>query len=112
MAQNNSDSDEEFTGFDAEDITIDNDYIPDSDPDSDITVSSVQSGDISSLGEESGESGPDETGEAEWSQNFGEITLDDFTDESGVKLPKMILTQQQQHHWLISSSSLSQKCLS
>ena len=75
MAQNNSDSDEEFTGFNAEDITIDNDYIPDSDPDSDITVSAVQSGDISSLGEESGESGPDEIGEAEWSQNFGEITL-------------------------------------
>ena len=73
--------------FNAEDITIDNDYIPDSDPDSDITVTSVQSGDISSLGEESGESGPDEIGEAEWSQNFGEITLDDFTDESGAKLP-------------------------
>ena len=64
MAQNFSDSDE-FTGFNAEDITIYNDYIPDSDPDSDITVSSVQLDDISSLGEESGESGPDEIGEAE-----------------------------------------------
>ena len=111
MAQNNSDSDEEFTGFNAEDITIDNDYIPDSDPDSDITVSSVQSGDISSLGEESGESGPDEIGEAEWSQNLGRLLL-------MILLMKvepnclMILTQQQQHHWLISSSSLSQKCLS
>ena len=50
MAQNYSDSDEEFTGFNSEDITIDNDYIPDSETDSDITVSAVQSGDISSLG--------------------------------------------------------------
>ena len=48
MAQNYSDSDEEFTGFNSEDITIDNDYIPDSEADSDITVSAVQSGDISS----------------------------------------------------------------
>ena len=87
MAQNYSDSHEEFAGLNAGDIAIDNDYTPDSDPDLDITVPSVQSGDISSLGEESGESGSDKIGQAEWSQNFAEITFDDFTDESGAKLP-------------------------
>ena len=87
MAQNYSDSDKEFIGFNAEDITIENDYMPDSDPDSDITASYVQSGDISNLGEESGESGPDEIGEAQGSQNFGEITFDDFNDKIGAKLP-------------------------
>ena len=87
MAQNYSDSDEEFTGFNAEDVRIESSYIPDSDPDSDITVSSVHSDDISDLGEESGESGSDEIGEAEWTQNFGEINVDNFTEESGPKLP-------------------------
>ena len=63
-------------------ITIVNfvDYVPDSDPnsdsnpDSDITVSAVNSDDISDFGDETGESGiGGEHGDqqAEWTQNFG-----------------------------------------
>ena len=32
-------------------------------------------------------SGNDEIGEAEWTQNFGRITIDNFTQESEPKLP-------------------------
>ena len=88
MAQNYSDSEEEFTGFSTEDINITNNYVPNSDPESDLTVSSVHSEDISDLGEESGgESGTDEIGEAEWTQNFGGITIENFTEQSGPNLP-------------------------
>ena len=38
-------------------------------------------------GEESSESGTDEIGEAEWTQNFGGITIDSFIQEMGPKLP-------------------------
>ena len=63
MAQNYSDSEDsniEFPGLNSEDIVNENDfYVPDSEPDSDISVSTVHSSDISNLGEESGESGND-----------------------------------------------------
>ena len=61
MAANSVDSDDsnsEFFGFNPEDITIENEnYVPDSDPDSDITVSAVNSDEISNFGDDSGESG-------------------------------------------------------
>ena len=56
MTQNYSDSEDsniEFTGFNSEDIANENDfYVPDSEPDSDISVSTLHSSDISNLGEE------------------------------------------------------------
>ena len=53
-----ADSNSEFFGFNPEDITIENEnYVPDSDPDSDITVLAVNSDEILSFGDESGESG-------------------------------------------------------
>ena len=73
MAENYSDSDSElFTGFTQADLGDENnDFIADYEPDSDFSTSTVHSSDISNLGEESGESGTDEIGEAEWTQNFG-----------------------------------------
>ena len=55
-------------------------YVPNSDPESDLTVSSVHLEDISDLGEEDGDgSGTDEIGEAEWTQNFGGFRTENFT---------------------------------
>ena len=94
MAANSVDSDDsnsEFFGFNPEDITIENDnYVPDSDPDSDITVLVVNSDEISNLWDDSGESGTGgEHGDlqAEWTQNFGGINIDEFDTPSGPQLP-------------------------
>ena len=62
MAANSVDSDDSnsefFFGFNPEDITIENEnYVLDSDPDSDITALPVNSDEISNSGDESGESG-------------------------------------------------------
>ena len=58
ISVDSDDSKSEFLGFNPEDITIENEnYVPDSDPDSDITVSAVNSDEISNFGDESGESG-------------------------------------------------------
>ena len=72
MAENYPDSDiEKFTGFTQANLGDENnDFIPDSEPDSDFSISMVHSSDISNLGEESGESGTDEIWEAEWTQKF------------------------------------------
>ena len=87
-------SNSEFVGFNPEEITIENDFVPDSDPDSDITVSSVDTDDLSDFGEEEGADGNDinlngENGEVqpEWSQNFRDIQIDDFTNDFGPVLP-------------------------
>ena len=111
MAQNYSDSEEEFTGFSTEDINITNNYVPNSDPESDLTVSSVHSEDISDLGEESGgESGTDEIGEAEWTQNFGESQLKISQSKVGqICLIHLILPWQ--HHLTILNLCSNQKCL-
>ena len=93
MAANSADSDgdnSEFLGFNPEEIRNENDfYVPDSDPDSDITVSSVNTDEFSNCGDEHGESGNGEPGDqqAEWTQNFGGINVDEFQSESGPKLP-------------------------
>ena len=89
MAENYSVSgSEEFTGFTQADLGDENnDFMPDSEPDSDFSISTVHSSDILNLGEESGESCTDKIGEAEWTQNFGGITIDNFTQKSGPKLP-------------------------
>ena len=81
MAENYSDSDcEEFTGFTQADLGDENNNsIPDSEPDSDFSISTVHSSAISNLGEESGKRGTDDTGEAEWTQSFGGVTIDNFT---------------------------------
>ena len=87
-------SNSEFVGFNPEEITIENDFVPDLDPDSDITVSSVDTDDLFDLGEEEGADGNDinlngENGEVqpEWSQNFRDIQIDDFTNDFGPVLP-------------------------
>ena len=87
-------SNSEFVGFNPEEITIENDFVPDSDPDSDIMVSSVDTDDLSDLGEEERADGNDinlngENGEVqpEWSQNFRDIQIDDFTNDFGPVLP-------------------------
>ena len=56
MAENYSDSDsEEFTGFNQAGLGDENnDFIPDSEPDSDLSICTVHSSDISNLGEDSG----------------------------------------------------------
>ena len=84
MAEDYSDSDsEECTGFTQADLGDENNYfIPDSEPDSDFSICTVHSIDISNLGEEILESGTDEIGEAEWTQNFGGITIDNFNSQS------------------------------
>ena len=94
MAQNYSDSEDsniEFTGFNSEDIVNENDfYVPDSEQDSNISVSAVHSSDISNLGVESGESGSetnDGDKQAEWTQNFGGISINAFEQTSGPLLP-------------------------
>ena len=93
MAANSADSDgdnSEFLGFNPEEIRNENDfYVPDSDPDSDITVSSVNTDEFSNFGDEHGESRNGEPGDqqAEWTQNFGGINVDEFQSESGPKLP-------------------------
>ena len=89
------DSNSKFSGFNPEDITNENDsYVPDSDPDSDITVSSVNSSDLSDFGGENGEDGNnfndnEQDGEIQpqWTQNFRDVQIDDFTQESGPVLP-------------------------
>ena len=51
LDMNSSDNEAEFAGFTNEDIENSNDsYVPDSDPDSDITISSVHSSDMSDFG--------------------------------------------------------------
>ena len=55
-----------------------------------ICVSTVHSSDISNLGEESGESGNetnDGDQQAEWTQNFGGISINAFEQTSGPLLP-------------------------
>ena len=89
------DSNAEFVGFNPEEITNDNDsFVPDSEPDSDITVSSVNTDDLSDFGGEDGYDGNDinfngENREVqpEWSQNFRNIQIDDFAHEHGPVLP-------------------------
>ena len=84
MVTNSADSDDsnsEFCGFNPEDITNSNEnYVPDSDPnsdsnpDSDITVSAVNSDNISNFRDETGDSGiggEHEDHQAEWTQNLG-----------------------------------------
>ena len=52
LDMNSSDNEAEFAGFTNEDIENKNDsYVPDSDPDLDITISSVHSSDITNFGE-------------------------------------------------------------
>ena len=53
MAENYSDSDsEEFTVFTQADLGDENnDFVPNSEPDSDLSISTVHSSDISNLGE-------------------------------------------------------------
>ena len=62
-------------------------YVPDSEPDSDISVSTVHSSDISNLGEESGNETHDRDQQAEWTQNFGGISINAFEQTSGPLLP-------------------------
>ena len=53
LDMNSSDNEAEFAGFTYEDTENSNDsYVPDSDPDSVITISSVHSSDISDFGGE------------------------------------------------------------
>ena len=81
------DSNSEFSRFNSEDITNENDsYVPDSDPDSDIAVSSVNSSGLSDFRGEDGEdgndfndNGQDEEIQPEWTQNFRDVQVDDFT---------------------------------
>ena len=56
-------------------------------PYSDFSISTVHSSDIYNLGEETAEIDTDEIRENEWTQNFGGITIDNLTQESGPKLP-------------------------
>ena len=88
---NSSDNEAEFAGFTNEDIENTNDsYVPDSDPDSDITISSVHSSDITNFGESDGESGIDNDNAVvpdEWTCDFGEIEVEPFIQESGPVLP-------------------------
>ena len=68
----------------------DSDPNSDSNPDSDITVSAVNSDDILNLGDETGESGiGGEHGDqqAEWTQNFWGINVDEFDSPSEPVLP-------------------------
>ena len=79
-----SDSESEFTGFSTEDIqNTSADYVPDSDPDSDITISSVNSSDLTDLGETDGENGDGDNVAPEWTSDFGEIEVEPFVQESG-----------------------------
>ena len=81
----------EFFGFNPEDITIENDnYVPDSDPDSDINVLAVNSDEISNFGDDSGESGTGGehgTCKLSWLKIFGGINVDEFDTPSGPQLP-------------------------
>ena len=64
--------------------------MPDSDPDSDITVSVAKSDEISNFGDDSGESGiggEHRDLQAEWTQNFGGICVDELDTPSGPQLP-------------------------
>ena len=68
----------------------DSDPNSDSNPDSDITVSAVNSDDILNLGDETGESGiggEHWDQQAEWTQNFGGINVDEFDSPSEPVLP-------------------------
>ena len=87
-----------------------NDSIPDSEPDSEFSISTVHSSDISNLGEESGKSGTDEIRVAEGTQNFGGITMDNFTQESGPKFPNGF-DMQWWHQLNILSFILRLRCL-
>ena len=91
LDMNSSDNEAEFAGFTNEDIENSNDsYVPDSDPDSDITISSVHSSDMSDFGESVGESGNDNdivVVPDEWTCDFGEIEVEPFVQESGPVLP-------------------------
>ena len=73
MAEHYSDSgSEEVTGFTQADLGDENnDFIADSELDSDFSISTGHSSDSSNLGVESGESGTNEIREAVWTQNFG-----------------------------------------
>ena len=74
-----SDSEAEFSGFTIADIENTSvDYVPDSDPDSDITISSVNSGDLSDFGESDGENGDEAVEAPEWTYNFGEVEVEPF----------------------------------
>ena len=77
MSENYSDSDsEEFTGFTQADLGDENnDFIPDSGPNSDFSISKVHSSDISNLGDQSDDSSTDEIGDAEWTQHLGGLPL-------------------------------------
>ena len=64
--------------------------MPDSNPDSDITVLTVNSDEISNFGDDSGESGiggEHEDLQAKWSQKFWGINIDEFDTPSGPQLP-------------------------
>ena len=89
LDMNSSDNEAEFAGFTYEDIENSNDsYVPDSDPDLDVTISSVHSSDISDFGETDGESGNDNVVVPdEWTRDFGEIEVEPFVQESGPVLP-------------------------
>ena len=116
MAQNYSDSEDsniEFTGFNSEDIVNENDfYVPDSEPDPDISVSTVHSSDISKLVEESGEHGNetnDVDQQAEWTQNFGGGTVLMLLNKQVAHCYLMALMLPQHHHLSILSFCSNQE---
>ena len=104
------DSNIEFTGFNSEDIANDF-YVPDSEPDSDISDSTVHSSDISNLGDESGESGNetnDGDQQAEWTQILGGSVLMPLNKQVA-HCYLMALMLPQHHHLTILSFCSNQE---
>ena len=98
--EENSSDNSDFEGFLAEDLADNIPNVPDSDPDlSDIEVSSVESGDISDVGETEDENDNVDLGEVQdgnaidigqnstWTTNFSDIVVDTFEQVSGPNLP-------------------------
>ena len=79
LDMNSSDNEAEFAGFTNEDIENTNDsYVSDSDPDLDITISSVHSSDITDFGKSDGDSGNDNDNAVvpdEWTCDFGRLKV-------------------------------------
>ena len=98
--EENSSDNSDFEGFLAEDLADNISNVPDSDPDlSDIKVSSVESGDISDMGEIEDENDNVDLGEVQdgneinigqnstWTTNFSDIVVDTFEQVNGSNLP-------------------------
>ena len=85
-------------------------FIPDSKPDSDLSISTVHSSDTSNLGEEWGESGTDEIGELGGLKIFGGLPLTTLLRKVGPNCP-MALILQWQHQMNILSFFSCLRCL-